>query len=127
MGSRNVNTNELRNKYHMNATTVVTVLKKAKISPCGAVTNGRGTSYEWPNRQANAVLREFREAHPARGSTVAVKQLFPRAVREAASITQLSPERMAKRIDDLATEVRLLNDVISALTPGLNKIISQLG
>lgn len=123
MASRPVKTSELGHKYQMNAVTVKTVLKQAKIKPLSLVKTPTGREWaEWPNREANAALRTYRETKPARGP--GSKTVAKKSGKEVANI---APVRMAKQIEHLTQEIADLRKMFAVAMPGISKIVKDLG
>lgn len=104
MPTRNVNTSELAQKYSMNPNTVKTVLKKAKVKPVSITKTAKREFAEWPNRPANAALRNFRAAVPVYGRISGFNSKKKVSAADA-TVTNISEGRLARRITQLAGEV----------------------
>lgn len=108
---RNVNTNELRTKYHMAAPLVKEVLKKARVKPLEKTINGKGECFLWPNREANAALRAYREGTPARGRRTKVQMKQP-------IITNIATQRNTRTLEAVLEEVKALRIDVARILAG---------
>lgn len=109
MAFRPVKTNELRAKHRMSYVQVFTILKKAKVKPIEKIDmGGRGIGFLWPNREANAALRAYREEKPA-------KRMHGAAPKKQTNVRSFTAYRENKQIEALTDRIDALTKQVAKL------------
>lgn len=137
MGIRNINTSELRIKYRMAGATVHAVLKAAKVKPAEVTAYGQKVQQMWPNREANAALRAYRELHPIYKTQAAIQAGVIKVAKKPFAAKKMVPKvshikdfhnaKLSETVADLKREVAELKSIINGFTPKVNQLFDEFG